>query len=75
MNPNPTCELECRFTHGMSMSTMMYYPPVYDKNGFNINPDMNTTFTPIECGVCNRKWNASTRCGQTTYEESHYECK
>jgi len=57
------------------MSTAVYYPPVYDKHGFNINPDMNTTSTTIDCGVCGKRWTASTQGGQTTYTEVRYESK
>jgi len=69
MNPNPTCKLECRFRHGMTMSTTVYYEPMYDKHGNNLNPDMNKSNTPIECGICDRRWSATTQGGKTTYEE------
>lgn len=69
MNPNPTCKLECRFSHGMSMTTCAYYPPVYDKHGNNTNPDMNVTSTTIECGICDKRWSASTQNNKTTYQE------
>ncbi len=39
-NPNPECPREdCRFSYGGGTTTCVYYPPVYDKNGVNINPD------------------------------------
>jgi hypothetical protein len=51
------------------MTTAMYYPPVYDKHGNNTNSDMNTTNTYIECGICDRRWSASTQNNKTTYIE------
>lgn len=55
-NPDPKCEKECRFSCGPSMTTAMYYPPVYDKHGNNINPDMNTTTATMWCYTCEREW-------------------
>ncbi len=41
-NPNPECPREdCRFTESDGVSTLAYYPPIYDKNGVNINWDRN----------------------------------
>lgn len=68
-NPNPTCEKDCRFSYGMSMTTAMYFPPVYDKHGNNINPDGNITSGSISCSVCNRQWKYSTQFGETAFEE------
>jgi len=51
------------------MSTTVYYEPMYDKHGNNLNPDMNKSNTPIECGICDRRWSATTQGGKTTYEE------
>jgi hypothetical protein len=70
MNPNPNCELDCRFQRNASMTTDMYYQPVYDKHGNNLNPDGNTTSTTIHCSVCGKNWSASTRYGETTYKEN-----
>ena len=67
MNPNPTCEGECRFVHGTSMTTCMYYPPVYDKHGNNINPDMNSTSGSIDCNTCKTHWTYISSNGMTTY--------
>lgn len=47
----------------------MYFPPVYDKHGNNLNPDGNTTSSDVTCSTCNKKWNSSTRFGETTYTE------
>lgn len=69
MNPNPTCQNECRFHFGVSMTTAAYYPPVYDKHGNNINPDRNVTSGSVTCGVCNKEWMYSTQLGETTFKE------
>ena len=69
MNPDPSCEKDCRFEMGMSMTTCMYFPPVYDKHGNNLNPDGNITSGNISCHVCNRRWSYSTRLGQTEFAE------
>jgi hypothetical protein len=63
------CNKECRFTTGMSMTTAMYFPPVYDKNGENLNPDGNITSQSVMCNTCKKKWTASTQFGETTYNE------
>lgn len=43
------------FTVGASMTTAVYYPPIY-KDGININPDKNTTTTTYHCLACNKDW-------------------
>lgn len=69
-NPNPTCQNEnCRFHYGMSMTTSMYFPPVFDKNGNNINPDGNITSGSVSCSVCAKAWTYSTQFDKTTYQE------
>jgi hypothetical protein len=67
MNPNPKCEGDCRFVHGVSMTTCMYYPPVYDKHGNNVNPDMNKTSGSIDCNTCKTHWTYISSNGMTTY--------
>lgn len=69
MNPDPSCEKDCRFHIGTAMTTCMYYPPVYDKHGNNLNPDGNSTYGDMSCSVCNRRWSYSTRLGETTFKE------
>lgn len=70
MNPNPTCPNDnCRFHYGMSMTTSMYYHPVYDKSGNNINPDANITSGSVKCSTCNKEWNYSSQLGETSYTE------
>ena len=74
VTPNPTCKLECRFITSFGLTTGMYYPPIYNKHGVNINPDRNTTAaTKVDCTQCNRSWNAITYFAdgkhQTEYTE------
>lgn len=69
MNPNPTCENDCRFHYGMSMTTAMYFPPVYDKHGNNLNPDGNYTSSTVKCATCSKEWTSSTQHGKTDFKE------
>lgn len=38
-------------------------------NGANINPDGNTTTSNLECLTCGKRWVATTRYNETSYEE------
>lgn len=67
-NPDPSCDKECSFGCGPSMTTAAYYPPVYDKHGNNINPDMNTTSAPIWCYTCGREWVSISRGNDTAFK-------
>lgn len=69
LNPDPTCKKDCRFSYGMSMTTLLYYHPIFDKHGNNVNPDGNTTSGEVSCSVCERKWSYSTRFNQTDFKE------
>jgi len=65
-----TCDSECRFVEeGPSLSTDVYYPPVYDKHGVNVNPDGNITSGTIRCTVCNKSWAYSSQYGKTEYKQ------
>ena len=69
-NPNPTCQNDnCRFHYGVSMTTSMYFTPVYDKHGNNVNPDGNITSGSVACSTCNKAWTYSTQYDNTTYQE------
>ena len=68
-NPNPTCQNDCRFSQGVSTRTAVYYHPVYDKDGNDLNRDGNITTTTISCSTCNRQWVATTQYGETLYRE------
>ena len=69
--PNPNCPRnDCRYISGVSMTTSMYYQPVYNKHGENINPDGNVTSGEITCSSCNKKWTYKTQYGNTIYKEA-----
>jgi hypothetical protein len=73
-NPNPECcRDDCKFTILDSMRTCMYFQPIYDKNGVNINPDANTTSFKMNCLSCGKNWKGVTRCNETTYTEVTYD--
>ena len=67
--PDPKCNKDCRFLTGPSTTTAVYYPPTFDKNGNNLNPDGNITTTPVVCTVCGTSWTATTQYGKTSYEK------
>jgi hypothetical protein len=69
-NPNPECPREdCRFSILGGTRTCMYFQPIYDKNGVNINPDANTTTFEVNCLSCGKMWVGKSRLDETTYEE------
>ena len=68
-NPKPFCDKDCRFSYGMSSTTCMYFDPIYDKNGVNINPDGNITTGSVHCSTCNTSWHTHTQYGKTTFTE------
>jgi hypothetical protein len=43
------------YMENYSVSTAVYYPPIY-KDGVNINPDRNTTTTHCTCLNCNKEF-------------------
>lgn len=49
----PKCKKPTKIREGMTIVTAMYFPPIYDENGINTNPDKNqrvTSYTCLECG-------------------------
>ncbi len=48
----PHCKKPTVRTEGMSMTTCMYFQPVYNEQGENTNPDRNTTTTDWHCNSC-----------------------
>jgi len=50
----PHCE-ESYYMENYSMTTAMYFPPIY-KDGVNINPDRNTTTTHCTCMNCGKEF-------------------
>lgn len=68
--PNEECEREdCIFVVKTEMTTCMYFQPIYDKNGNNINPDGNTTSGEMVCSTCNKKWFYKKQYGKYSYEQ------
>ena len=65
-NPNPDCEQDCRFAFGPTTITDMYFPPIYDKNGNNTNPDCNTASGTVSCYTCNKIWSYTRQYGEPT---------
>ena len=65
INPNPECTDECAFSTGPSMVTAMYFTPVYDKHGNNLNPDRNWHTTEVSCHKCSTSWRVRTNGEQT----------
>lgn len=54
---NPT------YSQGLSMMTCAYYPPVFDENGVNTNPDRNVTTNTYACTKCGKSWSVATQYG------------
>lgn len=67
-NPNPLCEKDCRFSYGPTVTTVMYYAPIFDKHGNNLNPDGNTSSSEISCYFCKKSWYATTKYGKITFK-------
>ena len=69
-NSNPECPRDdCKFTIVDSTRTCMYFQPIYDKNGVNINPDRNETYFIVDCISCGKKWAGKSCLDETTYDE------
>jgi hypothetical protein len=70
MTKFPECPREdCRFETGEATRTCMYFQPIFNKDGVNINPDANTTTFKLNCLSCGKFWIGKSRLGITTYEE------
>jgi len=53
---NCTTPDKCRIRMtGPTVSTCVYYPPVYDGFGRNLNPDGNTTTQAMRCDTCGQE--------------------
>lgn len=59
----PKCNSTGPLSQGVSMTTTVYYPPVWE-NGVNINPDGNTTTTKFICEKCGCKFSAKFKHGE-----------
>lgn len=48
---------DCMIQHnGAGQQTLGHFPPTYDNQGNNINPDMNITTQPMRCLSCGKSW-------------------
>jgi len=52
----PYCKKPTRRTVGSSSETLMYFCPIYDKEGNNTNPDRNTLTTNWQCLECGKSY-------------------
>ena len=59
----PKCNSTGPLSQGVSMTTAVYYPPVWE-NGVNINPDGNITRTEFICEKCGCKFSARFKHGK-----------
>ena len=59
----PKCNSIGPLNQGASMTTTVYYPPVWE-NGVNINPDGNITRTEFICEKCGCKFSARFKHGK-----------
>lgn len=55
----PYCLKPTKRSGGSGSSTLVYYPPSYDKNGNNTNPDKNTNTLNWQCMECNNTYSVS----------------
>jgi len=64
-NPATDCPREdCHIHETPGGTTCVYYPPVYDKYGNNINPDGNISTYHMHCYTCDKKWVISYQYGK-----------
>ena len=59
----PKCKKPTKRLKGLSITTAVYYPPIYDENGVNINTDANYTTTEYICLECNTSYSATYQFG------------
>jgi len=52
----PYCKKPTERSGGMGEVTMMYFPPVWDKEGNNTNPDRNIKTTYWRCQECGKDY-------------------
>lgn len=51
------CERQdCNYGVMSSVATLVYCPPIYDKNGNNLNSDVNITYVSYKCLTCGEMW-------------------
>jgi len=60
----PTCSRDdCMIQDQGGTSTMAYFPPIYNNNNVNINPDMNTQTYNRRCLACGKAWTETWQNG------------
>lgn len=69
MIPDESCQGCCRLRLDRSVTTAMFYTPIYDKHGNNVNQDGNITMNTVTCITCDRNWLAKTQHGNTEFTE------
>lgn len=67
--PNTDCKRNCRYRIDRSVTTAMFYTPIYDKLGNNVNHDQNTTMSTITCTTCEKTWLVTIKGSDITYTE------
>lgn len=55
----PFCKVLTSRTGGATYTTSMYFTPVYDEHGNNINPDRNRATKDWRCFACDRQYSTS----------------
>ena len=63
------CDKACMIQFTEGMTSAMYYPPIYNKFGENMNPDGNSTTGQCMCTTCMKHWKYMTQYEKTTFEE------
>jgi hypothetical protein len=67
------CDKECKFEHHGVTQTLCYYPPVYDKNGVNTNPDRNSQDGGVSCRTCGKLWRIHKLACDSEWEFTEYQ--
>lgn len=57
----PYCMVPTMRNAGASSTTLMYFPPSYNEQGENVNPDRNTITTPYHCNSCNKDYKVASK--------------
>jgi len=53
--PHKDCKIRL-IPIGPTLRTLVYYPPIYDEEGRNVNPDRNITTQGYQCLTCGCKF-------------------
>lgn len=59
---------DCMIRIQSGFTTDAYYPPMYNKDGENVNPDNNVTTGTANCIHCKKNWTYSEQRGNRTYK-------